>query len=126
MNRLHATVARLIHETRALPKLDRMLAAGLITGAAVYFQVGADWEIASRAGPLLAAPVVVSALLFGMDCGVASAAGAAALNWFIFVPPAYTLSTRDWLDVARIAVFVLIGLFAALVLNRAVARLRAG
>jgi hypothetical protein len=125
MNRPHTEVASFLAQTRALPKLDRLLAAGLLTGASIYFQLGADWDLASGAAPLLALPVVLSALLFGMDCGFASAVGAAALNWFIFAPPHYSPFIQDWRDLMRVIAFVIIGLCAALVLNLALSRAKA-
>jgi K+-sensing histidine kinase KdpD len=70
----------------------------------------------------MALPVALSGLLFGLDCGLASAVCAAALNYVIFVPPSYTLVAYDWRDPARVIVFLAVGLFAALALDAVVQR----
>jgi K+-sensing histidine kinase KdpD len=125
MKNAPAEISRFLDQTRSLPRLDRLLATALLTGAAIYFQLGAGWEFAGGAGPLLALPIVISALLFRMECGLASAAGGAALNWFIFTQPQYSFALRDWSDLVRVGAFVLVGLLAALVLNKALVRVRA-
>ena len=102
---LGETIMGALQSSRALARLDRWLATVFVTGAFLYIQVLADYDINAPMGLSLAIPVAFASLMFGLEYGLGAAALIAAANYFVFVPPEFTLLFDDWRDLRGVAAF---------------------
>jgi K+-sensing histidine kinase KdpD len=66
--------------------------------------------------PLLI-PVLVSAVVFGFGSGLFAVVVSVAAADFFFAPPGFDFSVTEWEDVLGLAVFGVIGAFAALMID---------
>ena len=114
-----AAIVEALQSTRSLARLDRWLATIFITGGFLYIQVLADYDINAPLGLSLAIPVAIASLLFGLEYGLGACAMIAAANYFVFVPPEFTLRFEDWRDLRGVAAFTGIAIGYALICHEA-------
>ncbi len=123
-SRFIGRVLSLLAQCRTLPMPERCLATALLCVAAHYVQISAGFD----GGPLaltVTAPVALTAVCFGLDFGVAAALAISVANYFVFIPPRFSIWFESWRDLREIAGSMLVGVCAAIIFEATVRALAA-
>ena len=108
-----------LRSARELPWIERVLATLFVSSAFLYIQLVSDYAPDYVSALAAAAPVAIATILFGLMFGLASAFGVGTADYFIFVPPRFTIWFENWRDLQGVAIFLVTAICAAVIFHAA-------